>query len=130
MNMAQFVYVTYIRTTPEKVFEAITKPEIVSKWWLPGMHRAGGEPPALARRPIDRPLAVEQHAITDHDAAAIGTEQPGDGPQDRGLARPGGADDEDELALLDLDAHVLEGDHAVAVHLGDALNRDHVYFRG
>src|SRR5436309_2656717 len=26
----------------------ITKPEIVSKWWLPGMHRAGGEPPTLA----------------------------------------------------------------------------------
>jgi hypothetical protein len=26
----------------------ITKPEIVSKWWLPGMHRAGGEPSALA----------------------------------------------------------------------------------
>src|SRR6266850_4391475 len=26
----------------------MTKPEIVSKWWLPGMHRAGGEPPALA----------------------------------------------------------------------------------
>jgi hypothetical protein len=26
----------------------ITKPEIISKWWLPGMHRAGGEPPTLA----------------------------------------------------------------------------------
>jgi hypothetical protein len=26
----------------------ITKPEIVSKWWLPGMHRAGGEPATLA----------------------------------------------------------------------------------
>ncbi len=26
----------------------ITKPEIVSKWWLPGMHRAGGEPSTLA----------------------------------------------------------------------------------
>jgi hypothetical protein len=26
----------------------ITKPEIVSKWWLPGMHRAGGEKPTLA----------------------------------------------------------------------------------
>jgi len=25
----------------------ITKPEIVSKWWLPGMHRAGGEPNTL-----------------------------------------------------------------------------------
>ena len=26
----------------------ITKPEIVSKWWLPGMNRAGGEPSTLA----------------------------------------------------------------------------------
>ena len=26
----------------------ITKPEIVSRWWLPGMHRAGGEKPATA----------------------------------------------------------------------------------
>jgi hypothetical protein len=25
----------------------ITRPEIVSKWWLPGMHRAGGEPSTL-----------------------------------------------------------------------------------
>src|SRR5580765_2574718 len=27
----------------------ITKPEIVSKWWLPGMHRAGGEPNTLEK---------------------------------------------------------------------------------
>jgi hypothetical protein len=26
----------------------LTKPEIISKWWLPGMHRAGGEKPTLA----------------------------------------------------------------------------------
>jgi hypothetical protein len=26
----------------------ITKPEIISKWWLPGMHRAGDEPSTLA----------------------------------------------------------------------------------
>ena len=26
----------------------VTKPEIVSTWWLPGMHRAGGEPSTLA----------------------------------------------------------------------------------
>ena len=26
----------------------ITKPEIVSRWWLPGMHRAGGEKPTPA----------------------------------------------------------------------------------
>ncbi|MEQ9365052.1 MAG: SRPBCC family protein [Leptospirales bacterium] len=28
-----FVYVTYIRATPEKVFEAITKPEITRLYW-------------------------------------------------------------------------------------------------
>lgn len=28
-----FVYVTYIASTPEKVFEAITRPEIASRYW-------------------------------------------------------------------------------------------------
>ena len=28
-----FVYVTYILSTPEKVFEAITKPEIARRYW-------------------------------------------------------------------------------------------------
>lgn len=28
-----FVYVTYIRSTPEKVFEAITNPEIARRYW-------------------------------------------------------------------------------------------------
>ncbi len=28
-----FVYVTYIRSTPEKVFEAITKPELARRYW-------------------------------------------------------------------------------------------------
>jgi uncharacterized protein YndB with AHSA1/START domain len=30
---ASFVYVTYIRTTPNKVFEAITKPEVARRYW-------------------------------------------------------------------------------------------------
>ena len=30
---ASFVYVTYIRTTPEKVFEAITRPELARRYW-------------------------------------------------------------------------------------------------
>jgi hypothetical protein len=38
----------------------ITKPEIVSRWWLPGMHRAGGEKPTLA---AGRRLALH-HMIT------------------------------------------------------------------
>ena len=29
----QFVYVTYIASTPEKVFEAITKPELAAQYW-------------------------------------------------------------------------------------------------
>ena len=30
---ASFIYVTYIRTTPEKVFDAITKPELARRYW-------------------------------------------------------------------------------------------------
>jgi uncharacterized protein YndB with AHSA1/START domain len=29
----RFVYVTYIRSTPEKVFEAITQPDIARRYW-------------------------------------------------------------------------------------------------
>ena len=29
----RFIYVTYIRSTPEKVFEAIVKPEIARRYW-------------------------------------------------------------------------------------------------
>ena len=32
-EMTSFVYVTYILSTPEKVFEAITKPEIARRYW-------------------------------------------------------------------------------------------------
>ena len=34
MAKTKFVYVTYIRTTPEKVFEAITKGEITRQYWV------------------------------------------------------------------------------------------------
>ena len=33
MSKTSFVYVTYIRSTPDKVFEAITKPEIARRYW-------------------------------------------------------------------------------------------------
>src|ERR1700733_1675674 len=35
---SNFVYVTYIRTTPEKVWEAITNPDFNRKFWF-GMHQ-------------------------------------------------------------------------------------------
>jgi uncharacterized protein YndB with AHSA1/START domain len=33
MSRTSFVYVSYIRSTPEKVFEAITRPEIARRYW-------------------------------------------------------------------------------------------------
>lgn len=32
-DTTSFVYVTYIRATPEKVFEAITRPDIARRYW-------------------------------------------------------------------------------------------------
>lgn len=33
MNKPELVYVTYIRTTPEKLWAAITKPEFTRQYW-------------------------------------------------------------------------------------------------
>ena len=33
MSKTCFVYVTYIRATPEKVFEAITQPDVARRYW-------------------------------------------------------------------------------------------------
>jgi uncharacterized protein YndB with AHSA1/START domain len=33
LETTNFVYVTYIASTPEKVFEAITKPDIARRYW-------------------------------------------------------------------------------------------------
>jgi uncharacterized protein YndB with AHSA1/START domain len=32
--MSQFVYVTYIRTTPERVWEALTDPTFIKRYWF------------------------------------------------------------------------------------------------
>jgi uncharacterized protein YndB with AHSA1/START domain len=34
MSQSRFVYVTYIRTTPEKLWEALTKPEFTRTYWF------------------------------------------------------------------------------------------------
>jgi uncharacterized protein YndB with AHSA1/START domain len=34
MAESQFVYVTYIRTTPEKLWQALTEPEFTRKFWM------------------------------------------------------------------------------------------------
>jgi uncharacterized protein YndB with AHSA1/START domain len=38
MKKEQFVYVIYIRTTPEKLWKALTEPEFTRQYWGDGMH--------------------------------------------------------------------------------------------
>ncbi len=38
MNESKYVYVTYIRTTPQKLWDALTKPEFQKQYWF-GMHQ-------------------------------------------------------------------------------------------
>jgi uncharacterized protein YndB with AHSA1/START domain len=33
-NCSRFVYVTYIRTTPDKLWSALTTPDFIQKYWL------------------------------------------------------------------------------------------------
>ncbi len=41
-DRSRFVYVTFIRTTPARLWEALTDPEIVSRYWFGTPSRAGG----------------------------------------------------------------------------------------
>lgn len=46
MNSNEFAYTTYIKTTPEKLWKAITTAEFQSQYWAPGMEsdwRKGSE---------------------------------------------------------------------------------------
>ena len=47
-DKTSFVYVTYIRSTPEKVFEAITKPEIARRCGTPVFLRFAAMPELIA----------------------------------------------------------------------------------
>jgi len=38
MSDSHFLYVTYIRTTPEKLWEALTKPEFTREYWFGAHH--------------------------------------------------------------------------------------------
>ena len=72
-----------------------------------------------AREPVDL-LAGDVHATR---GGAVLTQHQ---PQEGRLAGAGGADEEDELALLDVDRHLVEGRVGVAgVGLGDLLEANH-----
>jgi uncharacterized protein YndB with AHSA1/START domain len=46
MSKPSFVYVTYIRSTPEKVWQALTAPEFTKKVWFGAVHQTDWKPGA------------------------------------------------------------------------------------
>ena len=73
---------------------------------------------SILRRQIGDLLAV------DEELAGGDLLQARQDPEDRGLAAPGRADEDHELAVLDLQRDVVHGDHVVAEDLRDAVEDD------
>ncbi len=46
MAESEFVYVTYIRTTPEKLWQALTDPEFTRTWWNETVQQSEWKPGA------------------------------------------------------------------------------------
>ena len=44
MNESKFVYVTYIRATPDNIWEALTTPEFQKKFWFGGWQESQWKP--------------------------------------------------------------------------------------
>jgi len=96
MDKPEFVYVTYILSTPEKVWNALVDGEITKQYWF--RHRE-----ALARHLRDRavsrrrapegdsrpPRARLRHARWHHEGMAAGARQPEDPARDRPAAAHG-----------------------------------------
>jgi uncharacterized protein YndB with AHSA1/START domain len=49
MDKPQFVYVTYIRTTPEKLWQALIEPEFTRRYWLETIQESEWKPGASWR---------------------------------------------------------------------------------
>jgi uncharacterized protein YndB with AHSA1/START domain len=52
MPDSRFVYVTYIRTTPEKLWQALLDPEFTSRYWCETRHESQWQPGASWRSMI------------------------------------------------------------------------------
>src|SRR5690606_793580 len=66
---------------------------------------------------------VVDHPVTDHERPLGDRLETGDHPQHGGLAAAGRADENEELAVLDVQVDVADGAGAVGVDLSEALHR-------
>ena len=73
---------------------------------------------AVAGRQVVDPVAADDHV------PAGDVLEPHDHPQQGGLPAPRRTDEDQELSVLDVDAHVVDGGEAVAVLLDDVLHLD------
>ncbi|MBX6312303.1 MAG: SRPBCC family protein [Isosphaeraceae bacterium] len=58
MTESRFVYVTYIRTTPEKLWQALTDPEFTRRYWFESQHETEWQPGASWRLTVPGGYAV------------------------------------------------------------------------
>ena len=54
---SEFVYVTYIQTTPEKLWAALTQPEFTRAYWSGVVHDTDWQPGSSSRT-MDLPLTT------------------------------------------------------------------------
>jgi uncharacterized protein YndB with AHSA1/START domain len=69
MTKSTFVYTTYIRTTPDKLWAALTGPEFMKQYWF-GMHIASDFQPGAPWR-----LLSDEHRTMD-DGAVVEADPP------------------------------------------------------
>ena len=68
MSKSQFVYVTYIRTTAEKLWQALTAPEFTERYWMQTRQESDWKPgsPWRVLVPDGHPIITGQVVEIDH----------------------------------------------------------------
>ena len=61
MAESEFVYVTYIRTTPEKLWRALIEPEFTRKFWVDTVQESEWKPGPLPSKLPDRWPSSSSH---------------------------------------------------------------------
>lgn len=67
MSLSRFVYVTYIRTTPERLWEALTAPEVTKRYWAETWQECDWRPGAAWRLMIPDGRVGDTGEVIEYD---------------------------------------------------------------
>ncbi|MGI8526001.1 MAG: SRPBCC family protein [Pseudolabrys sp.] len=67
MSKPSFVYVTYIRSTPEKVWQALTAPEFTKQVWFGAVHQTEWKPGAAWKLLLGDGRIADAGKIVEYD---------------------------------------------------------------